>query len=161
MSGYELYDIDARIWALIDPETGEILDSAVFESLAMERGEKLENVALDVKNHRAMIEALRAEEKSLSDRRAALERRAKAETAFLRERLNGEKLETPRAKCTWRRSTAVTLDSSFIPCALESGGAYLRFRDPEPDKKAIADALKAGTVIPGAALEERMNLTII
>ena len=45
-----LYEIDAALAALMDPETGEIADIAAFEQLQMDRQTKIENVALWRKN---------------------------------------------------------------------------------------------------------------
>lgn len=41
-----IYEIDARMAGLIDPETGELLDYEAFASLQMEREAKIENMAL-------------------------------------------------------------------------------------------------------------------
>ena len=45
-----LYEIDAAITALVDPETGEISDFDAFDQLSMARDQKIENIALYYKN---------------------------------------------------------------------------------------------------------------
>ena len=46
----KLYEIDQAILALVDPETGEILDYEAFSELKMKREEKIEGMALWHKN---------------------------------------------------------------------------------------------------------------
>ncbi|MDE6425601.1 MAG: siphovirus Gp157 family protein, partial [Ruminococcus sp.] len=56
-----LYEIDTRISECIDSENGEVLDLDRLSGLAMERSEKLEGVALWIKNLDATAKAIRAE----------------------------------------------------------------------------------------------------
>ena len=56
-----LYEIDQSIKALVDPETGELLDYEAFARLQMEREAKLENIALWIKDLRAKAEEIKAE----------------------------------------------------------------------------------------------------
>ena len=37
---------------------------------------------------------------------------------------------------------------------------YLRYKEPELDKKRVTDALKAGEVVPGCELVEKQNIQI-
>ena len=76
-----LYHIDQAILALVDPETGEIMDGEAFDQLQMERETKLENIALWIKNLKAENAAIRQEEKALAERRKAGEN--KVERIFL------------------------------------------------------------------------------
>ena len=71
-----LYDIDAAIMALVDPDTGEISDWAEFDALQMERERKIENVACWYKNLIAEAKMLKDEETALKARREAVERSA-------------------------------------------------------------------------------------
>ena len=41
-----LYEIDAAITALVDPETGEVSDFDAFDQLSMARDQKIENLSL-------------------------------------------------------------------------------------------------------------------
>ena len=156
-----LYDIDARVAALIDPETGEIVDSAAFDALEMDRAAALENLAVHIKNMRLQITATQAVEDRLKAQRQRIEMALEHGTERLKYYLAGQPLESHRVKCSWRKSTAVALDDSFIKWASEQSPELLRYKTPEPDKKAITAALKGGQKIPGARLEDRMNLTII
>ena len=62
----KLYEIDAAIMECIDLETGEIVDADRLTALQMEREQKLENVALWIKDLDAEAKALKAEEQSFS-----------------------------------------------------------------------------------------------
>ena len=75
-----LYEIDHAISEAferaIDPETGELINEeawAQLEALQMDREQKLENVALWVKDLNAEAAAIREEEKNLAKRRQSAE----------------------------------------------------------------------------------------
>lgn len=53
-----LYEINQTILSLIDEETGEILDEDQLERLNIAKEEKRENIALYIKNLRAMTKKL-------------------------------------------------------------------------------------------------------
>lgn len=158
-----LYEINADLEALlerVDPETGELLFSMEdLEALQMEREEALEGIALSVKNKLAEAAAIKAEIDTLTERKTALEKKAARLKELLSQALAGEKLSTPRVAVSWRTSTAVELSPKFQAWA-EENGQFLRYNAPEPDKKAIADAIKAGQEIPGATLATRRNMQI-
>ena len=69
-----------------------------------------------------------------------------------------EKISGPGVELSFRKSSAVVVDGTdLIPAE------YMRTKpapEPEPDKKAIADAIKAGVEVPGAHLEQRRSLQI-
>ena len=74
--------------------------------------------------------------------------------------LAGEKFTTPKVAVSWRKSQAVQLDDDFLPWAKQYGDQFLLYKDPDPDKKAIAAALKAGEAVPGAELVMNLNMQI-
>lgn len=156
-----IYEIDQKIMeafdAAIDPDTGEIVDQeayAAFLRLDMERDVKIENTALWVKDLKAEAEAIRAEEVSLAVRRKAKENKAESLKRFLGGVIGENKYESARVRVGWRKSTTVEAELSKIP------EQYLRYKDPEADKKKLAADLKAGKEIPGAVLIEKQNLQI-
>lgn len=57
-----LYEIDAAIMACIDEETGEITDPAKLDELDMTRDQKIENIALYIKDLRAEASAIKVDE---------------------------------------------------------------------------------------------------
>jgi hypothetical protein len=146
-----LYDIDARIAEAIaastDPETGEILDTKLLESLQMERDEKLSNVIRWYKNERADAAAIEAEINELRKRAAAHTRRADRAESYLEGATAGMPFSCPVGAITYRKSTAVEVGEDFVMWAQECGGeSLLRFKDPEPDKTAIGKAIKDGKI---------------
>ena len=157
-----LYEINADLEQLltaVDDETGELqIDDAALDALMLERSEKLEGMALLCKDWAAEAAAIRDEEKALAERRQRLERNAERMKQRLQDALAGEKLETPRVAITYRKSKTCEIDESvFWQYAAE---AFIRYRDPEPNKTAITAALKDGGIVPGATLIEKFSMTI-
>lgn len=158
-----LYEVNAALEALleqVDPETGELVcDLDALEELNLARDEKLENIALYIKDLTAEAKAIRDEELALAARRKPLENKAARLKDYLTEQLQGEKFQTPRVAVSWRTSRAVNLQPEFMEWAKEHD-RFLRYSDPEPDKKAITDALKAGETVPGAELVTNVSMQI-
>lgn len=153
-----LYEINEQIRKAIelgfDHETGEILDESALEQLQMDKDEKTENLILAIKNIVAENKAIRDEEIALAKRRRTGENRAEWLKNYLAASLNGEKFSTPRCSVSFRRSQGVkVLNDAEIPAS------FLRVKS-EPNTAAIKDALKAGETVPGAVLEDRMNILI-
>lgn len=162
-----LYEIDKAIEeavnSSVDPETGEITGLEAIEALEMEREAKIENIALYHKNLIAFAADIKEEEKNLSERRKAIENKAERLKSYLDNSLNGEAFETAKCKLTYRKSTAVNisdeeacmwylLSMDMEPC--------IKRRPPEINKAELTKVLKEGKEIPGAALEQRNNLSI-
>lgn len=160
-----IYDIDKAIEELIanavDPETGElILDNEALDALQMERDQKIENLALYVKDLTAMTKAIREEEKALAERRQAVEKKAARLQNYLVYALQGQKFSTPRVACSFRRSETVECSPEFVEWAKKNDVSLLRQKEPEVNRTEIKTKLKAGMTIPYTALVEKMNLTI-
>lgn len=150
-----LYEIDQRILALADPETGEITDFEALEELSVERNSKIENVALWYKNLLAEAEMIKAEYDNLRKRKEACENKAKSLSRYLEAALCGEKFTTPRVSCTFRKSESVQInDLSKIPFT------YLKYAEPTADKIAIKQAIKSGKEVEGAELVDKLSLSI-
>ena len=162
-----IYQIDAAIQAmldqdveeLVDMETGEILS---LDALQMEREQKLENVACYIKNLTADADALKAEKDALAKREQAARKKIDSLKKYPTDNLHGEKLTTTRAAISFRRSEAVELVNPdlFVVWAAENHNSLLTYKQPEPNKTAIKQYLKAGGALPGAALVERQNISI-
>lgn len=155
-----IYEIDARLTDLIDPETGELRDFDEFAALQMERDTKVENTALWIKNLLAESKAIREEEVALADRRRIAENKAKRLKEYLGYALNGSKFSTPRVSVSFRKSQAVELDESFIAWAADNAPHLLKFKDPEPDKTAISNSIKGGESYEHARIVEHNNIQI-
>ena len=159
-----LYDIDAAILACVDQETGEILDPEKLDALQMEREQKLEGVALWIKDLKAEAEAVKAEADRLTARKKAVENKIDGLKQWLLYALQGEKLKTPRCIVYQTHSQRVTVADeaeliSFLQ-TLKEPEKFLRFKDPELKKDDIKKALKEGYEIPGAILEQTESVVI-
>jgi len=163
----KLFEINEHIAVLrdfnVDPETGEMLDMSdediaeMIGVLQLDRIEKLEGCAVIAKEMRADAAAFKAEADRLTKCAKACERRAESLVSYMKENMEyGEKPDTMKFKATWRRSVVTVVDDigSLPP-------EYLRYKDPEADKKAIKAAIEGeGVTVPGAHLEESVSLSI-
>ena len=159
-----LYEIDQDILDCVDMETGEILDTEKLDALQMEREQKLEGVALWIKDMKAEAAAVKEEADKLTARKKALENKMEGLKAWLLMALDGEKLKTPRCNVYQTHSQRVAVADepkliSFLQ-TLEEPEKFLRFKDPELKRDEIKKALKDGTIIPGAELEETESVVI-
>lgn len=152
----KLYEIDAEILACVDAETGEIIDEERFAALQMERDEKIENVALWIKNLKSDLVAIEAERKAFQEREKSCKARIASLSSWLAYILQGERFGTAKVAVSFRRSESVEIaDEAVIP------KEYLREKvEVVPDKVALKAALKAGAEIAGVALVENQNVQI-
>ena len=159
-----LYDIDAAILACVDQETGEIFDPEQLDALQMERAQKLEGVALWIKDLKAEAEAVKAEADKLTAREKAVENKIDGLKTWLLYALNGEKLKTPRCNVYQTHNQKVVIDDekAMIDMLMSSpfGEKFLRMKEPEIDKNALKDSLKQGYEYEFAHLEETEGLVI-
>lgn len=155
-----LYEINNEIYSLIDEETGEIADIDVFEKLNMQRDEKIESIGLWIKNLLSEAEAIKAEETKLTARRRSAENQANRLKQYLSNILCGQKFQTPRLQCTYRKSTSVQTDDGFVGWAKDNAPEYLKIKEPEANKTAIKEAIQNGTAFEFARLVESNNLQV-
>ena len=159
-----IYEIDQEILDCVDMETGEILDVEKLDALQMEREQKLEGVALWVKDLRAEADAVKAEADKPNARKRALDNKVTALKSWLLIAMDGGKLKTPRCNVypTHSQRVAVADEKKLIEFlqTLEDPEKFLTFKDPELRKDEIKKALKDGTIIPGAELETTESVVI-
>ena len=159
-----LYDIDASILACVDQETGEIFDPEQLDALQMERAQKLEGVALWVKDLKAEAEAVKAEADKLNARKKAIDNKVEGLKKWLLYALNGEKLKTARCNVYQTSNQKVVIDDekALIDMLMSSpfGEKFLRMKEPEIDKNALKDSLKQGYEYEFAHLEETESVVI-
>lgn len=160
-----LYEINKQIEDLIeksiDPETGEFnLDEQTFESLQIAKEQKIENIALFIKNLTAEAKAIKEEEQNLASRRKSIENKTERLKTFLSDALNGESFKTARASITWRKTKSVEVDDDFVDWAMINDSSLLRFSDPVADKIALKKALASGEDIPCARIVESESMTV-
>lgn len=155
----KIYEIDERLLALTDPETGEISDFDQFEELNMEREAKIEGIACWVKDLEAEGKALREEEKSLAARRQADERKAESLRSYLSYILNGEKFRSTKAQISFRKSTALDIPDETAFMQGKGNAKYMK-ATWSIDRQKVKEDLKNEISVPGAQLVERENIQI-
>lgn len=147
-----LYEINQAILACVDSETGEIIDDRIGD-LMMEREQKLENVALWIKNLQADAQAFKAEKEAFENRQKAAEKKIVSLMKYLTDNLQGEKFSTTKCAVSFKKSVRVDIfDENLIPKKYLSKKVTLA-----PDKNAIKDLLKAGKRVGGCRLVENLN----
>lgn len=163
-----LYEINSQIKRIldngfngkIDPETGEITDEGEheLETLEILRQDKLESIALYIKDTLALAEDIRAEEKALSERRKSAEAKADRLLAYLANELitHGEKkFETAKCAVTTHKSEAVIVDDTQLDISW-----FKPITTFKPMLVVIKKAIKAGEVVEGARLEGRVKVSV-
>ena len=159
MTLYELNDTIRRaIEQGFDEETGEILDTNALEALEIQRDEKIENIALFIKNLKAEAEAIKAEKMNLAKRQQTAENKAEWLKQYLTKCLDGEKFFSPKVAVSYRKSQTVEFIDGFDVNQLPE--QFQRKVEPEADKTALKNALKEGEEIYGVYLAEHNNTII-
>lgn len=155
-----IYDIDDSIMSLVDMETGEIEDEKRYDELQMERTQKVENIACYFKNLTAEAKAMREEEANLAQRRKAVESKAERIKALLVYALKGERFESPKVRCSYRKAKSVQVDDNFVAWAQEHADDLLTFKEPTPNRTAIKAALEDGREIEHAEIVTNESLQV-
>lgn len=155
----KLYEIDETILNCIDQETGEIIDAEKLDALQMEREQKIENVALWIKDLTAEAAAYKAEKQAFEARQKAAEKKAESLKTWLSEALAGANFKTTKAAVSFRRTQSVQVNDIW-----ELGEEFLKYPEPTPDKNAIKAAIKAaieaGQEFKGAELVESISCSV-
>lgn len=155
-----IYEIDDSILSLVDMETGEIDDGKRFDELQMERTQKIENTGCYYKNLVAEAKAMKEEEANLARRRKAVENKAERIKSLLAYALKGEKFESPKVRCGYRKAKSVQVDDGFVAWAQEHAGDLLTFKEPVPNRTAIKAALEDGREIKHAEIVTNERLQV-
>lgn len=157
-------EIDERLLALVDQETGEILDVEAFEELKMERTAKAENMALWVLDLKDEAAALAAEIQRLRERKTAAERKAESLKRYLQIVTDGQKLKTPLVTVSYRTTSSVEVTDSaaVIKWAQDTNrdDEVLKYAEPEISKTAVKALLQDGTQVPGATIVSNVSTVI-
>ena len=143
----------------VDEETGEIIGEEALEDLGDSAEEKWEAYAIVIKELRNDAFCIKQEMDNLKKRYEAINKKAEyLKTALDNSMrlLDKDSLKTCRASITYRLSTSVNvIDQDALP------KRFVRTKKiVEPDKTAIADALKNGFKVKGAELVTKRNIQI-
>ena len=150
-----IYEIDQAIMRCVDLETGEIIDTEQLDKLQMERDAKIENVACWIKEIKAEAEALKDEKMAFAERQKVADNKAESRKQWLAYALDGKAFKSTRASVSFRKSQAVEIADIY-----KVDENYRRYKEPEADKTAIKEALKAGKEVAGATLVENTSVII-
>lgn len=160
---YELaYEIKTTEEAMIASGMDEQTVIDTLDGLSISLEEKINGIVKWVKNNEALAAAIKQEEAAMKERRAALENRNKWLKAYVLDamRIAGmNKIDYPEFAVTVRNNPQSVFihDASLIP------DDFMRqppAPPPEVDKKAIAERLKEGGIVPGAELVRSKRLEI-
>ena len=155
-----IYEINEQILNCIDPETGEIIDIDKLNELELEKDAKIENVACWIKELKAEAEAIKAEKLALAERQKVAENKAESLKKWLAFALNGEKFKTAKCSVSFRKSEVVEITDEGLNNLMKEHDELLTYKAPEPNKKAIKDALKDGLNVEGVQLVQNTSTII-
>lgn len=151
-----LYELNAefnQLWMLLeDEEVDEEMVIGAFETATEDLTVKLENCCKYIKNIDAEIAGLKAEEERLYARRKAKENAVKRLKELMKLAMitAGEK-KLPCGTFTvsvQNNPPSVVMDEQYIENIPED---YLKYRDPEIDRKKLKDHLEKGIAPEGIA----------
>ena len=155
-----IYEINEQILNCIDPETGEIIDIDKLNELELERDAKIENVACWIKELKAEAEAIKAEKLALAERQKVAENKAESLKKWLAYALQGEKFKTAKCSVSFRKTESVEVTDEGLSNLMKEHDELLTYKAPEPNKKAIKDALKDGLNVEGVQLVQNTSTII-
>lgn len=143
----------------VDEDTGEILNLEEIEKVSGEFAEKVENVALYIKNIEALAGDIKREEESMARRRKRLEKKAESLKQYLLWCMicaKQESMETAKASVSFLSSEQVKITDEKVlpPCYLVSKVKI------SLDKQKIKQLIKSGEEIPGAEIVTVKNIQI-
>ena len=157
----KLYEIENAILDCIDLETGEVIDTERLDALQMERDAKIENVALWIKDLKAEAEAIKAEKMALAERQKVAENKAESLKNWLAYALDGQKFSTARCAISFRKTEKVEISDVGMIRLMKEHDELLTYKDPEPNKTAIKQALKDGLTVQGVQLVQNISTIIM
>ena len=159
---YEFTQSFAALWMLLEDEAVEegVLEDA-FANLTDDLKVKLENCCKYIKNEETDIKGIEEEEARLKAKKKAAENRIKKLKALMQnvmETAGEKKLSCGTFKVAIQKNNeSVWLETEDFR---EIPTHYLRYQDPEINKKLILEDLKAGVELSFAKLQKTESLRI-
>ena len=155
-----IYEIDNAILDCIDLETGEVIDTERLDALNMERDAKIENVACWIKDLKAEAEAIKVEKMALAERQKVAENKVESLKNWLAYALGGQKFSTAKCAVSFRNTESVEVTEEGLEVLMKEHDELLTYKQPEPNKKAIKDAIKDGLSVAGVQLVQNVSTII-
>ena len=156
----KLYEIDNAILDCIDLETGEVIDTERLDALQIERDTKIENVACWIKDLMAEAEAIKVEKMALAERQKVAENKVESLKKWLAYALGGQKFSTAKCAVSFRNTESVEVTEEGLEALMKEHDELLTYKAPEPNKKAIKDAIKDGLSVAGVQLVQNVSTII-
>ena len=163
MKLYELSEeYEKALTGIVDADTGEIDEDAVkaLSEINDSINEKGISVAMFIQNRNAEVDALKAEEKRLAERRKALERRNDWLKTYLLENMQRcgiKEISSPLFSIKLKKCPpSVDIhDENLIP------NKYIKVVESVTvDRKMISMDIRGGEDVPGASLKQRETVVI-
>lgn len=147
---------------LLESDFDEQTIADTLEGMAGDLETKAVNVAMFIRNVETTADAIKQAETEMANRRKSLEKKADAIRQYLKDNMQRcgiTKIESPYFALTIKKNppTVIIDNAGLIP---ERFYVHPEPPAPYPDKKAIAEELKAGKEVNGAHLEQAERLEI-
>lgn len=149
------YEIKQQVLDCVDLETGEILDEEKLRALQMEKNEKIASMARWVKDLRVESEALKEEIARLTARKKSAENKQERLKAIIMDELGGKKFKDETVSIYYGSSQSLSIDENTdVPVQ------YLKYPEPQVDRKGLLQALKQGAEMDGIHIVENRHIVI-
>ena len=161
-----LYDISAQYRAdaarLADLDLPAEVVTDTLDAMSGDLEVKAQNVVMYALNLQASAAAIKEAEEQMAKRRKAIENRAKHMLDYVHgcmETAEAQRIECPyfRLAIQAKPPSVDVYEPGLLPATYMTQPVA---PDPAPDKRAIADAIKAGKEVPGARLVHGTRLAI-
>ena len=165
MKLYELAENYAEVQRMMDdPEADLDAVKDTLDALSEAFDEKVDQLASMYKDFVSDAAALDEESKKLKQRADNKKKRAEWIKGYIQAQMtsmNRKKVETARNIVTIPAPRAsVELDDRFVEWAMTNAEDMLRYKQPEPDKTKILQALKDGVIMDHVALKYNTSTII-
>lgn len=152
-----MQEIADQMLAQASENDGEVSEDLVsqLEALKTAKDEKVFGIIRLYKNNSADADALEAEAKKLASRAKTHRNLCERLKNYLSQTVAGEKYADATGALGWRKSESVEV--SVTPDQLPINLVRQKI---EPDRVAIKELLKAGTVVPGCHIVEKISPVI-
>lgn len=167
MKLYEIADqYQQMMWEMEENDLPEDVIINTLECVQDAADAKIDAIASITKNLTGDVEAIKNEIATLNARLKTKQNNINRLCDYLNTYLPlvgyAEKpFENGRHRIGYRKSAQVEVDPGFVEWAKENNADdLLRYKEPEPDKTAIKEAIKSGEVFAFARIVEKKNLQI-
>lgn len=157
-------EINEAIYALVDMETGEILDEHKLDEIEMEFRDKVQNVGLWILDIKDENENLATEIQRLQSRKKQNENKIESLKKLLNYVTGGKKFKTDLVTVSFRETESVKIGdpSVVIDWAQKTGrdNEVLSYAEPTISKTELKKMLKMGEEIPTVSLDKNVSTIV-